>query len=1041
MCFPKSNHKKLVDECYPVPKALATSGPEFRPNSNELSRLAYYGNNKPAKLAKVGGVLENRAAADARATKGSGAAADKGKTGLMITLSITRELLTECKAHLNYFIRPAQAVIKAALDAAAANQHRPRDLEISARAASTFYALASYVDPAATSVDSGFKELLKAFSGLAVERPRAAGDVNQTGAEDAEQRNRTRLIGIGALGGAIGSDVLYTASFPDYSAFIVPALLENMKDNRVTLDWLKSESAKVSDGRTTFMELSVKKKPLAARRAPSLSGHVAGEKGPQTEDVVTRAIAAMQGLLRHGDATHVQAVVSHAILWLDAQSALPIPAPIDGRNVKSHWENHEWCGWLAQSLCSWTALQYRFVVLTALVEHLVDVCDGQATTKHLSLIEMAKDILTGQLSLIGLSTSDTLSSLAALAVRRVYRDTRDSLLPPLVDCVSGLGTHIYYAEQINDIADELSARIAALQMPAASAEAAGVGSIGSTRGGNIKEHLERQRLANAGPEQRDESIRVLLFILMGVLRAAHRSSGEVQKDIDENAAEDDKGKTAATGAALQFGLARARTRNRVSLSVMLPTASLLTSSNYGVRLAYIQTLVTLFRDEIDRERIDGAAAGIDAALSADTVEESIGFIHALAASIHVMSLSKTLATNQAITNALRESPLELVPQIERINFDSGRPGSLQADVPAAGQGPSAEAAAALPIDYVALAQALEELITAAPSAAALGLVPMLLALDRDAGSRLVVDGLSTLPNTGLENQRRIAARLVSARALAKLGETLDVPSIVSSAQSVLSQIPPLGVELGPTPPETLTLPPEVVPFSVVPGINGAGESSSTGSPSVDRSTVINGLASSTRLQTSSRLDVAAIRKWLERDWSVTIAVDEAFAGSLPGGSGGAAGGKLAVTYTRRSSHTPPGGISGNATPAANGYGFAANSSTASKSSADGMPESRSVGVDDFREALRVNGNDDGKLGAGNGLAGRRASRRESRKISTTASQAPMLGSLGLDGSNAVSLLDSLNIGVGGDPKGEPSSLQASMPGSLPTKPLLPPYAA
>ncbi len=158
MCIPKSNHKKLVDDCYPAPKALATSGPEYRPNSNELGRLTYYAENKPAKLTKVGNLLESKAQNDARAAKGSGPAADKGKAGLMITLAITKNLLTECKSSLNYFIKPSQSIIAAALDAAQPTPARPRDLEISARAASAFYALASFLDPATTTVDDGFQQ-------------------------------------------------------------------------------------------------------------------------------------------------------------------------------------------------------------------------------------------------------------------------------------------------------------------------------------------------------------------------------------------------------------------------------------------------------------------------------------------------------------------------------------------------------------------------------------------------------------------------------------------------------------------------------------------------------------------------------------------------------------------------------------------------------------------------------------------------------------------------------------------------------------------
>lgn len=35
------NHVKLLNSCYP-PTALLTAGPDYSPNSHELSRLTYY---------------------------------------------------------------------------------------------------------------------------------------------------------------------------------------------------------------------------------------------------------------------------------------------------------------------------------------------------------------------------------------------------------------------------------------------------------------------------------------------------------------------------------------------------------------------------------------------------------------------------------------------------------------------------------------------------------------------------------------------------------------------------------------------------------------------------------------------------------------------------------------------------------------------------------------------------------------------------------------------------------------------------------------
>lgn len=36
------NHVKLLNSCYPPTSALLTAGPDYSPNSHELSRLTYY---------------------------------------------------------------------------------------------------------------------------------------------------------------------------------------------------------------------------------------------------------------------------------------------------------------------------------------------------------------------------------------------------------------------------------------------------------------------------------------------------------------------------------------------------------------------------------------------------------------------------------------------------------------------------------------------------------------------------------------------------------------------------------------------------------------------------------------------------------------------------------------------------------------------------------------------------------------------------------------------------------------------------------------
>lgn len=53
------NHIRLINACYPA--APLAAAPQFRPNSQELSRLTYYASNRPGKLHKLSEELEKRA--------------------------------------------------------------------------------------------------------------------------------------------------------------------------------------------------------------------------------------------------------------------------------------------------------------------------------------------------------------------------------------------------------------------------------------------------------------------------------------------------------------------------------------------------------------------------------------------------------------------------------------------------------------------------------------------------------------------------------------------------------------------------------------------------------------------------------------------------------------------------------------------------------------------------------------------------------------------------------------------------------------------
>ena len=72
-CFPCASvlpEVRLLKDCYPPSKGLIASGPEYRPLSQDLSKLTYACSNRPSRLAKVGDELERLVQKDA--TKSSG---------------------------------------------------------------------------------------------------------------------------------------------------------------------------------------------------------------------------------------------------------------------------------------------------------------------------------------------------------------------------------------------------------------------------------------------------------------------------------------------------------------------------------------------------------------------------------------------------------------------------------------------------------------------------------------------------------------------------------------------------------------------------------------------------------------------------------------------------------------------------------------------------------------------------------------------------------------------------------------------------------
>jgi len=483
---------------------------------------------------------------------------------------------------------------------------------------------------------------------------------------------RVRLVGLGAIAGAISSDAFYNSSYTEQLSNVLPSLLNNIDPKAYSSysQELQEEANKVAEsGTASNSDYSAKRKNAAIRSIPNFTFD--SEKGVAYQDVSSSAIGNLHAILHYGDASHVQALVGAFIDYLNGKQGTP-----------RQWENKEWCCWIAESICSWTALQYRFVVLTQLVEYLVEDCEGPTQDKHFTLIAMINTLLSSKLSMIGLSTSDTANNLLGFAVRRVHLSSSDALLGPLVACISSLATHIYYADQLNDMAEEISARIAALEVPEAQGESEGP----------VSTYMER-------PAARD-SIRVLLACLVGLMQTSHKSSGEVHKGVEGKGTQN-------------VSLVQAGTRNRISTSAWHQTVSLLASPDYLVRHAYDEALLTFFSSEISSNSFDDNNPMSDS-LGSKLSVEATGFTHSFSAALYVLTISKVLYAPTSV----KENPLEALPTIERSNKDEGR-----------GLESNSLTETALPIDFSAAIKILDVMYERIPIASLLGTVPALLAIN------------------------------------------------------------------------------------------------------------------------------------------------------------------------------------------------------------------------------------------------------------------------------------------------------------------------
>ncbi|KZT42894.1 hypothetical protein SISSUDRAFT_1125151 [Sistotremastrum suecicum HHB10207 ss-3] len=863
------HHVTLISACYPSSAALATAAPDYVPNSQETSRLVYYASNRPGKLNKLGSELEKRARAEALRAAGGNS---RARASLLITLALFKALTTECRRDLALLSHPLMQAVSVSV------ARLSTDLEVVARAASVLSAWCAYTDGILIGVDadltSTYLDVVSRFCRLCTSNTKVE--------QDFEVRNRTRLIGLAAVTAVIESEALYrsTSEFPRQMNLIMPALIFNMR--KVDMKILQTEAAaiKVKTQATPSPYMpDFRPRPLAERRAESIHAHIDGETGPSNADVVNACLRAYSTLLQRTAAIQIAQTLSSSL------------DEFDSSNV---WSESDFCVWFGDKTTQWSQYQYRYTIPTRLLDRLLSI---QENTKHPEsrrvLLRMVTSVLSSETPLFNLSTSDLMSQLCTFALRRINVSYEDDLLPPAADCIAALATHVHYADQIQDLAQEIISKMAAIQIQ---------GSSG------------RGRQAQTRDEGRIQSLRFLLASLHGLLQTACRHDiGPEHADghapLKERQSSDTAGVVAQPQDAPESRPAR---RTPIHPEIWQESLAILCETDYSVRADYSRELIHYIQKELPREDLEVIENGKDVSRNTLQVGSSAGrsdavvrFLHAVHASAYSLATSSSLGLstppmpspmpsvdeNEESPNIQVEPPSS--PPVEVTSPPEDGPSSHQPppapqrspkartlsvnlkllDRPSFSVPPDGVAGSAVASDYTHLSKILVALHESVPVSSLLTGVPMLLALDAAVGAEKI-DPLD------LCHQRKLAIREMLLLCWASIGRIWKCPEVSQSAEKALASLHGASVlpNVSDRHPAWLQNPSQPVPFT-------STQFDPSSPPhtifSVNHELVLSALASSHLVQQATGLDRQSVLRSIASEWSMHLALKnsvESFAG-------------------------------------------------------------------------------------------------------------------------------------------------------------------
>ena len=327
-----------------------------------------------------------------------------------------------------------------------------------------------------------------------------------------------------------------------------------------------------------------------------------------------------------------------------AQIGFIMQAAFSSLDKTSNWAKTDHCCWLAQAGAEWAQYQHRYAVPTRLVERLLETPDVASSPMHTSLTSMVITVFTSSTPLVNISTSDVVSNLINLVIRRTTVNPDDPLLPGLVEGISSLGTHVYYADQIQDLAGELISRLVTIES-------------------------RKPGISNKG---RTQAIRSLLAGLVGLVQAADIQAAKHTGEIDASRVPTISTVLLNQKDEAEHGHKRVHPsrRTKISPEVWQDTLTLLCDGDYAIRADYAQALVSYIEFEIPRKGDHIGPGGIrrSASITEGPAKQAkttaaimhgdslTRFLNALHAYVYALATTASLGTGTGAQNSVSPSP-------------------------------------------------------------------------------------------------------------------------------------------------------------------------------------------------------------------------------------------------------------------------------------------------------------------------------------------------------------------------------------------------